>query len=118
MAVKTIAEYIEGLNENGQKYVSEFIQFMGQEYPHLNHKICFSMPMWLVGTKMNEGYVGVSGAKNHFTVHFSSEDFVLQLAAKLPACKTGKQCINIKYGDEESFKVIKESTKEFFGRMK
>lgn len=118
MAVKTVAEYIAGLNENGQKYVSEFIQFMSQEYPYLNHKICFSMPMWLIGTKMNEGYVGVSGAKNHFTVHFSSEDFVVQLSKKLPSCKTGKQCINIKYGDDETFRIVKESTKEFFETMK
>lgn len=31
------------------------------------------MPMWLVGKKMNEEYVAVSVAKNHFSVHFSDE---------------------------------------------
>lgn len=114
MSAKSVEEYINSANENGQKYISEFVEFMNKEYPYLNHKMCFSIPMWLVGTKMNEGYVGISAAKNHFSIHFSSDEFIIELAQKLPTCKTGRRCINIKYGDNESYRFIKEeSIKEF-----
>ena len=36
---------------------------------------------------MNEGYVAVSAAKNHFSVHFSDEAFLNRLSESLPACK-------------------------------
>lgn len=118
MAVATVAEYIESLDENGKKYVNEFIEFMGKTYPNLTHKISFSMPMWLVGKKMNEGYVAISAAKKHFSIHFSEEAFVLELKELLPACKYGKQCINIGYGDEESFQVVKEKVADFLEKIK
>lgn len=117
MGVNSVSEYIEGLNENGKKHVNEFIEFMGHEYPHLNHKICFSMPMWFVGTKMKEGYIGISAAKNHYSIHFSSEDFVVQLSKKLPSCKTGKRCINVKYGDDTSFHIVKENITDFLNTI-
>ena len=71
------------------------------------------MPMWLVGKKMNEGYVAVSAAKNHFSIHFSDEEFLNRLAESLPACKKGKRCINIKYGDEQSLHAVEESISDF-----
>ena len=45
------------------------------------------MPMWLLGKKMYEGYVAVSAAKAHFSIHFSDEEFLNRLAESLPACK-------------------------------
>lgn len=66
------------------------------------------MPMWLVGKKMSEGYVAISAAKNHFSIHFTHEEFVNCLAESLPACKKGKRCINIKYGNEQSLGAVKE----------
>ena len=71
------------------------------------------MPMWLVGKKMNEGYVAVSAAKNHFSIHFSDEAFLNHLAESLPNCKKGKRCINIKYGDEKSLYAVEERISDF-----
>ena len=71
------------------------------------------MPMWLVGKKMNEGYVAVSAAKNHFSVHFSDEAFLNRLAEGLPTCKKGKRCINIPYGDEVSLHAVEKSIGDF-----
>ena len=113
MGVNSVSEYLDTLNQEGKKYVLEFIDFMRKTYPMLNSKISFSMPMWLPGTKMNEGYIAVSAAKHHFSIHFLNEDFVCRLAKTLPLCKTGKRCINIKYGDENSFCIVKECAKEF-----
>ena len=79
----------------------------------MTNKISFSMPMWLVGKKMNEGYVAVSAAKNHFSIHFSDEEFLNRLAKSLLACKKGKRCINIKYGDESSLCAVEESIRDF-----
>lgn len=113
MGVNSIAEYLEGLNEEGKQYVCAFISFMGNVYPELTHKISFSIPMWLLGKKMNDGYIGVSAAKQHVSIHFSDEAFVEGLAEKLPSCKRGKRCINVKYGDDKSFEAVKESVSEF-----
>lgn len=41
---------------------------VGGAYPELTPKISFSMPMWLVGKKMKEGYVAISASKNHFSM--------------------------------------------------
>lgn len=113
MAVKTIEAYLENLDDNGKKYVNDFIEFMNTEFFKLNARISFSMPMWLVGTKMNEGYVAISAAKKHYSIHFSNEEFVSELGEQLVSCKTGKRCINIKYGDDEANQIVKNAVKEF-----
>ena len=113
MGAASVSEYVASLNEEQRRHVSAFIDFMNGAYPQLTNKISFSMPMWLVGKKMNEGYVAVSAAKNHFSVHFSDEAFLNRLAEGLPACKKGKRCINIPYGDEASLHAVEERISDF-----
>lgn len=113
MGVASVSEYVASLNEEQQRPINAFIEFMNAEYAQLTNKISFSMPMWLVGKKMNEGYVAVSAAKNHFSIHFSDEEFLNRLAVSLPACKKGKRCINIKYGDESSLCAVEASIRDF-----
>ncbi len=113
MGAASVSEYAASLNEQQQQPVNAFIHFMNTNYPQLTNKISFSMPMWLIGKKMSEGYVAVSAAKNHFSIHFSNEEFLNRLAESLPACKRGKRCINIKYGDEQSLHTVEESIGDF-----
>ena len=113
MGAASVSEYVASLNEEQRRYVSEFIDFMSAEYPQLTPKISFSMPMWLLGRKMYEGYVAISAAKAHFSIHFSDEEFLNRLAERLPAYKKGKRCINIKYGDEASLHAVEESISDF-----
>ena len=113
MGVASVSEYVASLNEEQQRHICVFAEFMNAKYPQLTNKISFSMPMWLVGKKMNEGYVAVSAAKNHFSIHFSDEEFLNRLAERLPACKKGKRCINIKYGDEASLLAVEASIRDF-----
>lgn len=113
MGAASVSEYVASLNEEQRRHVSAFIEFMRAEYPQLNPKISFSMPMWLLGKKMYEGYVAVSAAKNHFSIHFSNEEFLNHLADSLPACKKGKRCINVLYGDEASLYAVEASISDF-----
>ena len=113
MGVTSVSEYVASLSEEQQRHINAFIEFMNVEFPQLTNKISFSMPMWLVGKKMYDGYVAVSAAKNHFSIHFSDEEFLNRLAESLPACKKEKQCINIKYGDEQSLRAVEESINDF-----
>ena len=113
MGVASVSEYVASLNEEQQRHICAFIEFMNAEYPQLTNKISFSMPIWLVGKKMNERYVAASAAKNHFSIHFSDEEFLNRLAERLPACKKGKRCINIPYGDEKSLHAVEESINDF-----
>ena len=113
MGVASVSEYVASLTEEQQRPINAFIEFMNTEYAQLTNKISFSMPMWLVGKKMNEGYVAVSAAKNHFSIHFSDEEFLNHLAESLPNCKKGKRCINIKYGDEKSLYAVEERISDF-----
>ena len=55
MSAGSVTEYTDNLSENGKKYVSDFIGFMREQYPQIDSKICFSMPMWLAGEKMKDG---------------------------------------------------------------
>ena len=113
MGAASVSEYVASLNEEQRRHVSAFIEFMSAEYPQLTPKISFSMPMWLLGKKMYEGYVAVSAAKNHFSIHFSNEEFLDRLADSLPACKKGKRCINVLYGDEASLHAVEASIRDF-----
>lgn len=113
MGAASVSEYVASLDEVQRRHVSAFIDFMSAEYPPLNPKISFSMPMWLLGKKMYEGYVAVSAAKNHFSIHFSDEVFLNRLAESLPTCKKGKRCINIPYGDEASLRAVEKSIGDF-----
>lgn len=113
MGAVSVSEYVASLNEEQQRHINAFLAFMNTAYPQLTNKISFSMPMWLVGKKMKEGYIAISAAKNHFSIHFSNEEFVNRLAESLPACKKGKRCINIKYGDEPSLRIVEESISDF-----
>ena len=89
MGVSAVSEYVASLNEEQKRHICAFIELMNTEFPQLTNKISFSMPMWLVGKKMNEGYVAVSAAKNHFSIHFSDEEFLNHLAESLPAKREG-----------------------------
>lgn len=113
MGAVSVPEYVASLNEEQRQHVSAVIDFMRAEYPQLISKISFSMPIWLLGKKMYEGYVAVSAAKSHFSIHFSDEEFLNRLAESLPTCKKGKRCINIKYGDEQSLHAVEERISDF-----
>ena len=113
MGAASVSEYVASLNEEQRRHISAFIDFMSAKYPQLTSKISFSMPMWLLGKKMYEGYVAISAAKAHFSIHFSDEEFLDRLSDRLPACKKGKRCINIKYGDEVSLHAVEKSIGDF-----
>lgn len=118
MAAATIEEYIESLSGEAQRVVREFADYIGERYPQLRGIISFSMPMWLAGKKLREGYVAISAASRHFSIHFSDEAFVWKLGNRLPRCPTGKRCVNIRYGDDASFEIVKESLAAFFPGQK
>ena len=113
MGAASVSEYVASLNEEQRRHISAFIDFMSAKYPQLTSKISFSMPMWLLGKKMYEGYVAISAAKAHFSIHFSDEEFLNRLSDRLPACKKGKRCIKIKYGDEVSLHAVEKSIGDF-----
>lgn len=89
---------------------------MDSNFPQYKVKISFSMPMWWMGEKMYQGYVGISAARKHYSIHFSDEEFVLALSNMLRNCKSGKRCININYNDEESYRIGKEQVIHFLTR--
>jgi hypothetical protein len=114
MAFATIKEYIDSLDEQGQRVVIEFIDFMKAEYPGIAPKISYGMPMWWVGVKIYNGYVAISAAKSHYSVHFHDEERLVDLSGKMPNCTFGKRCVSVKYGDEKSAAIVKQGIKDYF----
>ena len=112
MSVKTIEEYTSTLDEKAKLNLENFIKFMESSYPNIRPKISFSMPMWLKGTRMNEGYIAISHSKNYFSIHFSDEETVNHLS-DITGCKHGKRCINISYEDTSSFDTVKETVRQY-----
>ena len=112
MSVKTIEEYTSTLDEKAKLNLENFIKFMESSYPNIRPKISFSMPMWLNGTRMNEGYIAISHSKNYFSIHFSDEETVNHLS-DITGCKHGKRCINISYEDTSSFDTAKETVRQY-----
>ncbi|MDP4145471.1 MAG: DUF1801 domain-containing protein [Bacillota bacterium] len=114
MSATSMNDYINNLDENGKKYVYEFVAYMKTKFPQITPKICFAMPMWWLGAKMYDGYVAISAAKKHYSIHFHDENYILKLKKVLPNCSFGKRCINIKYGDEQSIFIVKENIEDYF----
>lgn len=112
MSVKTIEEYTSTLDEKARLNLENFIKFMESSYPNIRPEISFSMPMWLKGTRMNEGYIAISHSKNYFSIHFSDEETVNHLS-DITGCKHGKRCINISYEDTSSFDTAKETVRQY-----
>ena len=114
MGFASIDDYINSLDESGKRSVHEFIAFMKSEFPKITPEISFAMPMWWVGEKMYDGYVAISAAKKHYSIHFHNENYLLNMKKVLPNCGFGKRCINIKYGDEQAISVVKQNVKDYF----
>lgn len=112
MSVKTIEEYTSTLDEKAKLNLENFIKFMESSYPNIRPKISFSIPVWLKGTRMNEGYIAISHSKNYFSIHFSDEETVNHLS-DITGCKHGKRCINISYEDTSSFDTAKETVRQY-----
>ena len=112
MSVKTIEEYTSTLDEKARLNLENFIKFMESSYPNIRPKISFSMPVWLKGTRMNEGYIAISHSKNYFSIHFSDEETVNHLS-DITGCKHGKRCINIIHEDTSSFDTVKETVRQY-----
>jgi uncharacterized protein YdhG (YjbR/CyaY superfamily) len=117
MGFISINDYINSLDENGKVCVYEFVAFMKTEFPKITPKISFAMPMWWAGKKMYDGYVAISAAKKHYSIHFHDENYLLSLKKALPNCSFGKKCINIKYDDEQSVSVVKQNVKDYFNSI-
>lgn len=113
MSFVLIDEYNNSLDENAKKYISGFENFMKTEFPEITPKICFGMPMWWAGSKMYDGYVGISAAKKHYSIHFHDENYISRLKDELPYCTFGKRCINVKYGDEYAISVVKQNVIQY-----
>ena len=112
MSVKTIEEYTSILDEKAKLNLENFIKFMESSYPNIRPKISFSMPMWLKGTRMNEGYIAIPHLKNYFSIHFSNEETVNHLS-DITGCKHGKRCIKISHEDTSSFDTAKETVRQY-----
>ena len=117
MAVTSIEDYVNSLDENRKICIDEFIAFMKTEFPEITPKICFAMPMWWAGVKMYDGYVAISASKNHYSIHFHDENYINNMKIALPNCKFGRRCINIKYGDGQTLSVVKENVKHYFNSI-
>ena len=113
MHAETVTDYVNNLEEDRKSDINAFVAFMNNEFPEIVPKISFSMPMWWTGRKMYDGYVAISSASKHYSVHFYDESYISKLKELLQACSFGKRCINIKYGDEASASVVKKLVKDY-----
>lgn len=112
MAFNTVSEYFESQTEDGQACGKEFRVFMEREFPELHPKISFSMRV--DGWQEDErGLCGLFGGEEPFQHLLFRQDFVAWLVEKLPACKTGKRCVSVKYGDEQVFQAVQEKVMDF-----
>lgn len=117
MGFTSIDDYINSLDENRKRCVNEFIDFMNNEFPKVKPKISFSMPMWWAGVKMYDGYVAISAAKKHYSIHLLEESYISNMKKVLPDCSFGKRCVNVKYGDEQTIAIIKRFVRDYFNSI-
>jgi uncharacterized protein YdhG (YjbR/CyaY superfamily) len=116
MSFSTVTEYIDSLGDKKQ-YFLDFVSFMKAEFPNITPKISYAMPVWWAGEKIYEGYMGISAAKAHYTIHFGEEAVIEKLKAALPDSKFGKRCVHVKYKDESALPIVRQYVKEYFSSV-
>lgn len=99
----TKEEYIETLDEIGQKWLREFLDYMDQKYPNLTFVMFRSRPMYKVG----KSYVLFSVAKTHFTVHALDFDLIGEMKNILPNADFGKGCVKVKFKHDDAKPELK-----------
>lgn len=75
---------------------------MEMDFPQCTLCICFAMSRGKIYPKMRDGYVAVSTATYHVTIHVLNEMFIQNLKDCNISCKSRKGCVNIPYGDSDS----------------
>lgn len=117
MGFATTEEYIASLEGEAAKHVFAFVDFVKAEFPDTSPRISYSMPMWWAGKKIYDGYLAVSAAKAHYSIHFGDEGVIARLKEMLPGCTFSKRCVNIRYGDEDAAEVARQAVKEYMGGL-
>ena len=86
MGVFSVSERVASFNEEQQRHICAFIEFMNTEFPQLTNKISFSMPMCLVGKRCMRDMWRFTLQKPLLNP-FLNEEFLNGLAESLPSCK-------------------------------
>lgn len=100
--IKTIEDYIGQYEGEQKEWLLTFVTFMNKNYPRIEGKISYQMPMY----KLKDCYIAFSVAKDHFSFHTLDFEMIEELHKLLTKAKFGKGCAKVKYADKEVIPIL------------
>ena len=98
-------DYLDSLDEPARGWVTHLVRYAEQR-SGIDAQLFRSRPMVKLGRSYQEGYVLVTAAKGHGTVHAIDFDLVDETRVLLPRAGTGKGSVRARYDDEAAIPVL------------
>lgn len=92
--------YLEQAPEAGRPWLEEFWAYVDERAPRLEATMFRGVPMYKFADSYLSGYVMVTAAKGHFSVHLIDFDLVAAAQAAIPGAFGGKGSVSVRYSNE------------------
>lgn len=103
--METPQEYLDSLDEPARGWVTHLVRY-AERRSGIDAELFRSRPMVKVGRRWQDGYVLVTAAQGHGTVHALDFDLVDETRALLPRAGSGKGSVQARYDDAAAVEVL------------
>lgn len=101
---KTVDDYIASLGGAGKEWVTLFVSFMRNNYPHVSEGLSYQIPTY----KKGNTYLAFAAAPSHFIFQTWEREVLEQMRDLLPGAEFTKDKVKVLYKDVRSQKVLLE----------
>ncbi|WP_147572893.1 hypothetical protein [Cellulomonas massiliensis] len=103
--METPQDYLDSLDEPARGWVTHLVRY-AERRSGIGAELFRSRPMVKVGRTWQDGYVLVTAAKDHGTVHALDFDLVDETRRLLPRAGSGRGSVRARYDDEAAVAVL------------
>ncbi len=102
-------EYLEQAPDIARPWLEEFWAYVAGRAPRLVVTMFRGVPMYKFADSYLKGYVMVTAAKGHFSLHLIDFDLVADAQAGIPGAFGGKGSVSVRYTNEAAKPLLKQT---------
>ncbi len=108
--------YLDAAPDAGRPWLEEFWAHVHDRCPGLELTMFRSTPMFKFADSYLKGYVMMTAAKAHFSVHAIDFDLVQQTREEIPGAFGGRGSVSVKYANEAAKPALRAFVDEVLTR--
>ena len=114
--IETPQQYLDAAPEAARPWLEEFWAHVREKAPTLDLVMFRQTPMFRFADSYLKGYVMVTAAAKHVSVHALEFDLVAATKQRIPGAFGGKGCVSVKYANTDAKPALKEFVDEVLAR--